>query len=340
MEPIHILITERFTQAHLARLRAISPRLNVIHKAVPEGKERDDIAPLFDGTEEVLYCLRPPQNLAVAPNLKWIQLHTAGINLLSDHPLRHSPIRVTNASGTHAVPIGEFAIGMMLALARKLALAVRKQDRAEWSPNKWHLYLGTELRGKTLGVVGYGSIGREAARIAKQGFGMRVLACSRSGNRIDRGYCEPGVGDPDGVLPDAWFTRDQLLELLAQADFVLLAAPLTNETRHLLGETELRAMKPSAFIINIARGDILDEPALIHALQEHWIAGAGLDVFAQEPLPADNALWQLDNAILAPHISSATPHYDDRAVALFAENLRRYINGEALLNLVDLAKGY
>ena len=340
MDSIKVLMTLRFTEAQLARIRAVSPRLVVAQKSVKEGADFADVATLFDGDEEIVYCTVPPRDLTVAPRLRWVQLHTAGINHLAGHPILQSNLHLTTNSGTHPTPIGELTLALMLALARKIPLMVRKQDRGEWDRNKWQVFLGTELRGKTLGIVGYGSIGREVARIAKQGFAMRVLAMSRSGEKRDRGYHEPGVGDPDGSLPAAWFARTQLRELLAQSDFVLIAAPLTDETRNLIGEAELRALKPSAFLINIARGGIVSEPALIRALTENWIAGAGLDVFEHEPLPAESELWRLENAIISPHISAATPQYDDRAVALFCENLRRYVNGDALLNGVNLEKGY
>ena len=340
MDQIHVLMTLRFSETQINRVRAVSPRLNVTQKSLREGSDEKDVGALFAGDEEILYGFMPPRDLSAAPKLKWVQLHSAGINHLRDHPVRASAIQITTASGIHAVPIGEFAIGMMLALARKLPRAVRYQSRAEWPQHKWREFLGVELRGKTLGIVGYGSIGREAARIAKQGYAMRVLALSRSGARADRGWCEPGVGDPDGALPDAWFTRDQLRDLLAQSDFVLIATPLTADTRNLIGEAELRVMKASAFIVNIARGGVMDEAALVRALTENWIAGAGLDVFEKEPLPADSALWQCENALIAPHVSGATPQYDDRAVELFCENLRRYLRGDTLLNLVNSEKGY
>jgi phosphoglycerate dehydrogenase-like enzyme len=272
--------------------------------------------------------------------LKWVQLHSAGINHLVGHPILKSDIRITTSSGIHATPIGEFVIMAMLALARRVPRIVRTQDRGKWPKERWRTFLGTELRGKTLGVVGYGSIGRETARIAKQGFAMRVLALTRGGDKRDRGYHEPGVGDPEGKLPDAWFTPGQLHDLLAQSDFILVSAPLTGETRNLIGEAELRAMKPTAFIVNIARGGIIDEAALVHALRENWIAGAGLDVFEKEPLPAESELWKCENALIAPHISGATPHYDDRATDLFCVILRRYLRGDELLNLVNLEKGY
>lgn len=337
-----VLMTLRFTEDQLNRVRAASPELQVIQRSVRDDWDPTDTSGMFDGDEEILYGFMPPRNLAAAPRLKWMQLHSAGINHLinMNHPILQSDIRLTTASGVHDVPIGEFAIGMMFALARHVPQMVRQQERAEWPKHKWGLFLGTELRGKTLGVVGYGSIGREAARIAKQGFAMRVLALTRSGNRPNRGYVVPGVGDPEGNLPDAWFAREQLRDLLAQSDFVLISTPLTAETRHLIAAPELHAMKPTAFIVNIARGGIIDEAALVRALKERWIAGAGLDVFEKEPLPAESELWKQENALLAPHIAGATPHYDDRAVDLFCENLRRYLRGDELLNLVNRENGY
>ncbi len=335
-----VLMTLRFTQVQIERVRAVSPQLEVVQKSVQEGSDGRDTASLFGGDEEIFYGFTPPRDLSAAPRLKWAQLHSAGINHLTNHPILGSDIRITTASGIHAVPIGEFAIALMLALARRVPRMVRMQDGGEWAKERWQTFLGVELRGKTLGIVGYGSIGREAARIAKNGFAMRVLTMTRSGNKQDRGYAEPGVGDPEGKLPDAWFTREQLRDMLAQSDFALVSAPLTDETRRMIGERELQAMKPTAFIVNIARGEIIDEGALVRALKEHWIAGAGLDVFAQEPLPAESELWKLENALIAPHVSGATPHYDDRAVELFCENLRRYLRGEELLNLVDRDKGY
>jgi phosphoglycerate dehydrogenase-like enzyme len=342
MKKIQVLMTLRFSEEQVARVRAVSPRLVVLQKSVKENWDGMDTGEFFEGDEEILYGFMPPRDLARAPKLKWVQLHSAGINHLvnSHHPILASPIQVTTSSGIHAVPIGEFSIAMMLALARRVPRMVRMQDSGEWTSERWKTFLGPEMRDKTLGVIGYGSIGREAARIAKHGFGMRILAMTNSGQKKDRGYVEPGVGDPDGELPDGWFDRKQLRTLLAISDFVLVSTPLTNETRHLIGAAELRAMKPTAIIVNIARGGIIDETALVRALKENWIVGAGLDVFEQEPLPADSELWKLENALIAPHVSGATPHYDDRATDLFCENLRRYLRGNELLNLVRPEKGY
>ena len=338
-QQIKVLVTGRFNDAQLNRLRAVSPRLAIVSRTVAEGWNRSDTSDLFEGQEDVFYGFMPPRNLSKAPRLKWVQLHSAGVNQLNDHPIMRSDVLITTASGIHAVPIGEFAIMMMLALTRHVPRMVRMQDGGEW-PKDRETYVGSELRGKTLGIVGYGSIGREAARIAKQGFNMRILALTRSGRKADLGYVEPNTGDPEGKLPDTWFRSQQLLELLSQSDFVLISTPLTNETRKMIAEAELRAMKPSAYIINVARGAIIDEDVLVRGLRERWVAGAGLDVFATEPLPATSELWKQKNALIAPHVSGGSPNYEDRAVELFAENLRRYLNGEPLLNPVDKSMGY
>jgi len=340
VQQIKVLTTGCFNDAQLNDLRAISPRLIVVSKPVGTGWSRTDTSNLFEGDEEIFYGFMPPRDLSKAPRLKWIQLHSAGTNQLSDHPIMHSDISITTASGIHAVPIGEFAVMMMLALARHVPRMVRMQDRGEWPKDRSRMFSGSELRGKTLGVIGYGSIGRETARIAKQGFNMQVLALTRSGRKEDLGYIERDLGDPDGRLPSAWFLPNQLRDLLRQSDFVLISTPLTIETQELIGEAELRAMKPTAYIINIARGAIINENALVRALKENWIAGAGLDVFATEPLPVTSGLWKLENALIAPHVSGDSPDYEDRVKDLFAENLKRYLNGEQLLNLVDRKRGY
>lgn len=337
-DTIHVLVTARFTKAHLDRLRRISPRL-LLTQTIPS-REMEDTSPLFTGDEEVYYGMRLPYKLTVAPKLKWVQLHSAGVDHLAGHPIWKSQIKVTTSSGVHATPIGEFAIALMLGLARKIPRLAYLRERSEWPKDRWEQLLGVELRGKTLGIIGYGSIGRETARIAKRGFGMRVIAMKRGTNKEDKGFREARVGDPQGRIPEQWFDRAHLLDLLRQSDFVLLAAPFTSETHLMIGETELRSMKPTAFLINIARGELIDEPVLVRALRDKWIAGAGLDAFAEEPLPRTSQLWHLDNVILSPHASSATPHYDDRAVELFAENLRRYLIGEPLLNLVNESSGY
>jgi phosphoglycerate dehydrogenase-like enzyme len=230
-------------------------------------------------------------------------------------------------------------LASILAYRWRVPLWTHCQREAKWPSGRWDLYARPELRGSTLGIVGYGSIGREVGRLGRA-FGMRVLALRRSAGRTEQGYAVAQTGDPAGEAPERFYPPDALHEMLAQCDYVVIALALTPETMHFFGEAELRAIKPTAYLVNIARGAIVDEAALVRALREGWIAGAGLDVFEQEPLPADSPLWEMDNVLISPHVAGFTPHYDERAVALFAQNLGRYLDGEPLLNLVDKARGY
>jgi phosphoglycerate dehydrogenase-like enzyme len=325
-------MTMRFSQPLLERLREVSPLLDVRQASVRE--DREDITPLLNGKEEVIYCFTPPRDLSRAPKLSWVQLHSAGVDHLHGHPIWGTHVIVTTTSGIHAVPIGEDVFALLLALARKVPRMVRLQERAEWPRNRSEVLSGLELRGKTIGIVGYGSIGREVARIAKYGFSMRVLAMRRTMNTPRRRYNEPGVGDPEGRIPEQWYTPSEVTEMVRACDVVVLAAPATSETHNLIGEGQLRAMKPHALLLNVARGELIDERALVTALKEGWIAGAGLDAFAVEPLPRGSQLWHMENVIVSPHVSGLTGKYDERATALFAENLKRYLDGLPLLNVV------
>jgi len=324
-----------FSEPQLDRLRAVSPELRVA---------RAEPATADYSRTEVLYAGAPPRDVGRAPRLTWVQLHMAGVNALYDHPLyTQSAITLTTTSGVHAATIAEYAITMLLALAHRVPTMVEWQRRGGWPPDaqRWPLFVPTEVRGATLGVVGYGSIGRELARMATTAFGMRVLACKRDpSRREDTGYCAPGTGDPDGRLPEAWFPPEKLHDLLARSDVVVMAAPLTKETHAMLGAAELAGMKPSAYFINVGRGATVDEGALAAALRARRLAGAAIDVFAQEPPPAGHPLYSLDNVIVSPHVSGFLPSYDDRCAELFAENLRRYLAGAPLLNVVDRTMGY
>jgi len=330
-----VLVTMPFGERRLAPLRAVSPRLSV----TCEDAQTADYS-----RADILYAGSPPRDLARAPRLKWVQLHMAGVNALADHPLfTDTGILLTTTSGVHAATIAEYAITVLLALAHRVPRMVEWQGKGAWPPDgdRWSLFVPTELRGSTLGIIGYGSIGRELARIATAAFGMTVLACKRDpARREDSGYALPGTGDPRGDLPEAWFPPDKISELLARSDAVVMCAPLTKDTERMIGAAELRAMKRSAYFINVGRGATVDETALAEALAQKRIAGAAVDVFTQEPPPAGHPLYTLDNVIVSPHVSGFLPSYDDKCVALFAENLRRYLDDAPLLNLVDRAKGY
>ena len=338
MKPIHILSTVKFDPASLDRIRAVSERIVLTQHTTPNAEA---IPAEAVEQAEVLYTFGALPRPEQAPHLRWVQLNSAGANRVIQHPLFASDVMFTTVSGLHAINIGEYVLASILAWTRHLPELLDLQRKKQWPSDRWARFQPTELRGSTLGIVGYGSIGREVARLAKA-FGMRVLAVKRRTESAgEHGAFElAGLGDPAGVLPDALYGPEQVREMLAQCDFVVLAVPLTQETRGMIGEAELRAMKPAAYLVNIGRGEVCDEAALIHALQDKWIAGAGLDVFTQEPLPQTSPLWTLPNVILTPHISGFTPHYEQRAADIFCENLRRYIAGQPLLNLVDKSTGY
>jgi phosphoglycerate dehydrogenase-like enzyme len=298
---------------------------------------------------EILCTYSVPANWRErAPHLRWLQYPGAGVDALRSSGLldANSGVLVTTATGIHAETISEYVFGSMLMFNWNWPQMVRLQDRHIWARSaSWYNLGGRELAGQTLGVVGLGHIGRRVAQLG-HAFGMRVLGVRRSVHAPvsgeDDGELRADAGDTRSAVEgvDALYAPDQLHEMLGLCDYVVLAVPLTRETEKMIGEAELRAMRPHAYLVNIARGRVVDEQALIRGLKEGWIAGAGLDVTEEEPLPTDSPLYSMPNVILTPHISGASIHYDARLAALFAENLRRYRAGEPLLNLYDAARGY
>ena len=271
---------------------------------------------------EIIYGFIPPRDImARAPKLKWINAPSAGVDRFLVPDIVASPLILTNSRGIHSVQMGEMAFEMLLMLAKKAPFFFRMKEE-----RRWHRVVPEILRGKALAVLGLGVIGREVARLGKA-FGMRVLALDVR-----------DIGPDEGV--DAHFSPSRLKEVLSQSDYVVVTLPLTQETRNLIGAPELLAMRPTAYLVNIARGGIVDEDALIHVLSEERIAGAGLDVFAKEPLPPDSKLWDLPNVIISPHVAGIREDYAVLAMDLFCENLRRYLDGQEMLNVVDKKKGY
>jgi phosphoglycerate dehydrogenase-like enzyme len=327
----------------LAALRAVAPGWRIISRgaATPEQPGGSPIPNDLWRAAEVAYTFAYLPMPEQAPALRWVQLHSAGVDHISQQPLFASDVTFTTASGVHAICIAEHVFAGVLAWNHHLPRALEGQRRAEWPEDRirYALYVAPELWGQTIGILGYGSIGRQVARLATA-FGMRVLALQRGDDHRDHGYTLPGVGDPDGTLPARYYPPDELRALLTASDVVVAALPLTDATRHLLDAAAFAAMKPTALLVNIARGDICDEAALVHALTHGQIAAALLDVFHEEPLPPTSPLWSLPNVILTPHTSGFTPHYEERAAAIFTENLRRYVAGELLLNTVRKAEGY
>jgi phosphoglycerate dehydrogenase-like enzyme len=288
----------------------------------------------------VLLTFRVPNDIANRASVKWIQLLSAGADHVLGGPLKGSKIPITTASGIHATPIAEYTLASMLAYAHRIHLAIRAQVRHEWMRSGAFMAGVDDIRGKTLGIIGYGSIGRETARLAAA-FGMKVLALKRNpSDRVDAGWCPAGLGDPDGKIPARYFGPEECDAILRESDYVSVTLPLTDHTRKFVGERELAAMKPGAYLVNVGRGEVIDESAMAAALSAKKLGGAGLDVFEHEPLEASSPLWDLENVILTPHISGANRGYMDKACELFAENLKRFAANRPLLNLVDPALGY
>jgi phosphoglycerate dehydrogenase-like enzyme len=267
----------------------------------------------------------------LAPHLRWLQCAGAGVDGLRPTGVldKDSGVIVTTATGIHATIISEYVFGSMLLFNRNWPEMVHLQDRHIWPRSaNWYNLSGRELADQTLGIIGLGNIGRRIAQLGRA-FGMRILATRRS---VSEGGKDPDV---DQIYP-----MGRLHDVLRESDYVVLSFPLTPETERLIGEAELRVMRPHAYLVNVARGRVIDEAALIHALQEKWIAGAGLDVTVEEPLPADSPLFAMSNVILTPHISGVSVHYDKRLTRLFADNLQLYRAGQPLRNQYEPQRGY
>ncbi len=335
---IEVLITLPFPDDLVNHLRDVSSRLNItVHPA----NQAEDIPPEVWERTEVLYTNRVIPKPEQAPRLSWIQFHWAGIDHILDDPILGRPdMIVTHLSGASASQMAEHAVMMLLALGHNLPDLFAHQRRAEWPKGRWERFKPMELRGSTVGIVGYGSIGRQIARLL-HALGATVLATKRDVmHPQDTGYTIEGLGDPDGDLVHRLYPPQALRSMLKACDFVVVTLPLTRETRGMIGPDELGALKPTAFLVDISRGGIIDHAALVPALRDRKIAGAALDVFPGEPLPADSPLWKLPNVILTPHISGFSPHYDQRAVALFAVNLDRYLTGLPLYNRFSAEREY
>jgi phosphoglycerate dehydrogenase-like enzyme len=259
--------------------------------------------------------------LEQAPALRWLHTPSAGVDHVLIPPVLERDIAVTNSAGVHAIPIAEFVLALLLSHVKRLPAYRAAQAEARWERS----FRPGELYEQTLLILGIGGIGQAIASRAAA-FGMRVLGSRRSPRPME------GVEQVVGM--DGWRA------LLPEADAVVIAAPLTEETRGMIDAAALAAMKPSAYLINIARGPIIDEPALIAAMNAGRIAGAALDTFEEEPLPPESPLWRLPNITITPHTTSGSPRMHERQIALFLENLRRFRGGEPMLNVVDKAAGY
>ena len=281
----------------------------------------------FDEAEALLIGAVPASVLdhvvGRTPRLRWIHSASAGVDRIATPALRERGLVVTNARGVFSRPIAEYVVMMSLAVARRLPALLELQRERTWQPLR-----GRELSELTVGIVGFGSIGLEVARLLEP-FGCRILATRR---HADRGSGTAANVEIRGL--------DALPDVLAESDVVVVAAPLTDDTAGLIGADELARMRQDAWLINIARGRLIDELALRRALENGWIGGAVLDVFTEEPLSPDSPLYRTPNLVITPHTSWASDRVIERSVDLFVDNLRRHRAGEPMRNLVDLEAGY
>lgn len=334
---LEILSTISLNEAQINRIKAVNRavRVSIVKRRDGEEVSSDQ----WQKAEVVLTGGRKLPEVGEAPNLRWVHIPFAGVDPVLDAPiLKEKKVVTTSSSGVMISQMGEYVVMALLMLGHKMPEIIRAQQERKWLMSK--MLAPVELRGSTVGIVGYGSVGREVAR-RLHSFGATVLAAKRDVmHPEDRGYTPEGLGDPDGDYFTRLYPIEGLKGMLADCDFVLIALPLTAETRHLFNAEILAAMKPGACLINVSRGDVIDESALEHALKTGHLGGAVLDVFSQEPLPEESPLWSLDNLIITPHVSGVSNHFLDDMIDLFCENLARYIDGKPLHNVVDFEKGY
>ena len=318
----------------LHRLQAL-PGMHV--ECIGPSNEARELPSKLIRDADMLVCLMPPKNHAEMSALKFIQVSSAGYAQLYALDLVRRGIRACNARGVYDTTIAEWSMAMMVNLARDLRGMIRNQERGHWerAPR-----FATEIRGRTVGIWGYGGIGRETARLAKTlGLTVHVLVRRGIGSR-DGAYRVPGTGDPDGKLPDRVFITGQEQEFLRELDFLILSMPHTPANTGIIGERELRAMKPGAFLLNPARGPLIQEAALLKALEEKWFAGAALDTHFHYPMPPEHPLWRLPNVIMTPHISGSEmgPHFVDRMWDIVLHNAQNLLTGKPLWNELSPAE--
>jgi D-2-hydroxyacid dehydrogenase (NADP+) len=310
-----ILISFDLDQKYVERIRSVS------EASVKTSSDPQVLLSEIQDAEILLAGRFNREMFAAARKLRWVQSVAAGVDRFLFDAFVASDVVLTNARGIHPPQVSDHTLALILAFSRRLNKFARAQLE-----RKWLRLECDELQGRVIGVIGLGAIGREIARKAKC-FGMKVLA-------LDKNLAVP----PSSV--DELLKPTDLLTLLKQSDFVVLSVPLTKETEGLIGQRELAAMKKDGILINVSRGRIVQEQALVNALKERRIGGAGLDVFEEEPLPPESELWTMENVIITPHVAGSTPYYWSRVCDIFCENLRRYTSGQPLINVVDKKAGY
>ena len=340
-EPVEVVIATSLTDDLIERIEQVGARVRVADAAAklfeelpsalrlgqqpaPDRSGGRSLDAMLSRAEVLLAARRLPADIGRrSPNLRWIQLPLAGSEWAHGLDVWRDPkVAITSGAGISAGPVAEWVLTQMLTLTKQVGRMVRGQRARQW--DRFDL---AQLRGATIGIVGFGAIGRETARLAAA-FGMRVLA-------IKRNLADADSGADVELLPPSALDR-----VLRESDFLVLAAPATPETRGMIGARELGLMKPTAYFINPARGDLVDETALLAALAERRIAGAALDVLQSEPPTDDSPWWEVDNALVTAHVAGLSEGYDAAVVDLFLDNLARYFDGEPLRNVIDRARAY
>lgn len=317
---VKVVCTYTLTEGLLGRIeKRLGDRVEVI-----KVKDFEKAGDVLTGSR-VLLTNQPKidkKDLEKMENLKWIQCVYSGINHFPLYYLKEKGIILTNARGVHRIQMSEFIVSLLLSIVRRSYHYTKAHIARKWDPVK-----NDELYGKTIGFIGVGAVAKETARKLRA-FDVRIVGVKNT------------VEDVEHF--DEIYGIDELDKLLEKSDFIITLVPLTDETKRMIGEEQFRKMKQTAWFINVARGPVVDEQALIRAVKEGWIAGTGLDVFEKEPLPEDSPIWGLDNVILTPHIAGPTPHYMDRLMNLFIDNLEAFVEGstEKMENVIDYDKQY
>ncbi len=337
-DSLQLLSTLPLSDEQIAELEALDKRLSVRVQTPAQGDSLPDEA--WDNVR-ILYTSQLLPGEDQAPDLRWVQFYLAGIDNHIDHPvLQRDNLTATTLSGANAPQVAEHALSLMLALGHNLPSMFADQSRNHWPNRRLERYQPSELQGSIVGIIGFGSIGRHLAMLL-QSFDCTVLASKR--NLLDEE--SPGYGAVEDMpinkaLAARLYPSKAMSAMLKECDFVVVATPLTPETKGLVSAKAFDAMKESALLVDVSRGGVTNHDALLTALDKGRLAGAALDVFPEEPLPADSPLWELPNIIISPHVAGLSPHYAQRGFALLKENLRRYLNDEELFNRVDPQRGY
>jgi phosphoglycerate dehydrogenase-like enzyme len=322
MSTLNLLVVSNPAAPYLKWLSSLPASVNYV-----VGNTVEVLSGPAEHADAILYCMGPGIPLKtvwdLAPRVQWVHSLSAGLESILFPALAESTVPMTNGRGVFKESLGEFVVASILHFAKDLRRMVRNQEAGVWEQFDVEM-----VSGKTLGVIGYGEIGRAAA-VRAHALGMRILVIRR----------RPQLSEEDPIVTRS-FSVSERSALMAESDYLLVAAPLTGETRGLVGPAELSVMKPSAVVINVGRGPVIDETALVEALRSGTIKGAALDVFDTEPLPAGHALYGLSNVLLSPHCADHTATWTDEAMQFFLENLGRFQSGEPLMNLVDKKSGY